>query len=226
MVFMDTLIYQHIKDPISLTQENIREEVDTFMFEGHDTTGWAVTWATYLVGLHPEVQEKIHEELDQVFGLDFERDYTMDDLRALKYLECVVKEALRLYPSVPFYGRTTTKPTEIEGRIVPAGVQVGVMSFIIHRCPRHWPEPEKFKPERFTFENSIGRHPYAFVPFSAGPRNCIGQKFAHLEEKAMLASLFRRFKVTSLVPRDKIRILPAMVLKCQQQLKVQLEKRN
>jgi len=255
MTFMDTLIYQHLKDPNSLSEQDIREEVDTFMFEGelvlrdnvlemnflhvytqgHDTTGWGISWATYLIGCNPDVQEKIHQELDSVFGPptpnavdDFIKNanYSKDDLRQLKYLECAIKEAQRLCPSVPLFGRVVDQDnTVISGYQVPKGTTLAVVPLVTHKDPRYWPEPNKFEPDRFLPENSIDRHPFAYVPFSAGPRNCIGQKFALLEEKAVLASLFRHFKVTSMVPFEKIRMLPAMILKSQQPLKVKLELR-
>jgi len=192
---------------------------------GQDTTGWAITWATYLVGLDTQVQERIHNELDSVFGGET-RDFTMDDLRELHYLECVIKETLRLFPSVPFYSRNTEETEFLMGYEVPASCTLVIVPYVSHRDPRNWPNPEVFNPDRFLPENSRHRHPYAYIPFSAGPRNCIGQKFALLEEKAVLASLFRHYKVISLTPRDKLRILPAMVLKSQHPLGVKLEKRK
>ncbi|CAN7977802.1 unnamed protein product, partial [Ixodes persulcatus] len=107
--FIDILIQQCIDSNTHLTDDDIREEVDTFMFEGHDTTQMAISWCLYLLGLYPKVQAKVHEELDEVLQKDLEKDVTMDDLKKLKYLDCVVKECQRLYPSVPFIGRTVTE---------------------------------------------------------------------------------------------------------------------
>lgn len=179
-----------------------------------------------MLGLYPEEQQKVHEELDSVFGEDCERPFTMEDLRELKYLECVIKESLRLFPSVPFFGRKTTETTTIAGHEVPAGATVAAIVYMIHRDPNHWPEPEVFRPDRFLAANCNGRHPYAFIPFSAGPRNCIGQKFAIQEEKAVLASLFRKYKVTSLKPRDKLRLQASLILKSQEPIPVKLELRD
>lgn len=225
MTFMDTLIYEHLNHPLEFTELNIREEVDTFMFEGHDTTAWGLIWATYLLGLNPECQEKVHEELDSIFGDDKQRDFTFDDLRKLRYTECVVKEAQRLFPSVPLIARRLNEPITILGHELPAGIDAIVCPTLVHMSPIHWKDPLKFKPERFL-HNDQHRHPYSFIPFSAGPRNCIGQKFALLEEKTLLASLFRRFKVTSLVHRDKIRTVTALIIKSSTPIKVKIELRT
>ena len=225
MTFMDTLIYEHLNHPLEFTELNIREEVDTFMFEGHDTTAWGLIWATYLLGLHPEIQEKVYEELHSIFGDDCEREFTFEDIRKLRYTECVVKEAQRLFPSVPLIARRLTEPITILGHALPCGIDAIICPTLVHTNPDHWVDPLRFKPERFL-DNDRHRHPYAFIPFSAGPRNCIGQKFALLEEKTLLASLFRRFKVTSLIPRDKIRVATALIIKSSTPIRVKIELRN
>lgn len=224
--FMDLLIQQHLADPSEFTELNIREEVDTFMFEGHDTTGWGLVWATYLLGLNPDAQEKVHQELDSVFGDDDMREFSMDDVKKLKYTEAVVKEAQRLYPSVPLLGRRTKEPTKIGPHLIPSGVDVSVLVPVLHRNEEQFEDPERFRPERFFPENCKGRNAYSFIPFSAGPRNCIGQKFALLEEKILLASLFRKFKVTSLDPRDLIQMSALMITKSSKAIRVKLELRN
>lgn len=198
---------------------------------GHDTTAWGATWSIYLVGLYPDIQKKIFEELDSIFSDDKDRPITMEDLRNMKYIECVAKEAQRLFPSVPLYARTIEQDMPIYIKTldrkvdIPAGLNVVVFPSAVHRCPDYWPNPEKFIPERFLPENIKGKHPYAFIPFSAGPRNCIGQKFATFEEKAILASVFRRFKVQSIEPHDQIEILPALILKSGRPLKVVISRR-
>lgn len=223
--FMDTLIEEQMNNPDLLTDEDIRAEVDTFMFEGHDTTGWGASWATFLLGLDHDVQEKVYREIRDVVG---DEELTMDHLRSLKYLECVIKEAQRLFPSVPFIGRKHDSDFDLgNGFIIPAGVQVGVFIYLIHRDPAHWPEPEKFDPDRFLPENSKKRHPFASVHFSAGPRNCIGQKFAILEEKSLLVNIFRKYKVTSLKTYETILCeqAPSMILRTESSLPVKLELR-
>lgn len=102
-----------------MSEEDIREEVDTFMFEGHDTTSMGICWSLYLIGLDQKVQAKVHEELDSIFGDDRERPINIDDLANMKYLECCIKEALRLFPSVPLIGRKLQNDTVLAGYNIP-----------------------------------------------------------------------------------------------------------
>ncbi|XP_043267107.1 cytochrome P450 4c3 isoform X2 [Venturia canescens] len=172
LAFLDLLI-EASKNGTVLSNDDIREEVDTFMFEGHDTTSSAVSWTLYLLGCHPEYQEKIVEELDEIFEGDRERRPTMRDLKNMKYLEKCIKEALRLYPSVPFIARRISERVKIGKHVVPEGTTAIITVPILHRDAKVYRNPDKFDPERFSPENSTGRHPYAYIPFSAGPRNCI-----------------------------------------------------
>ncbi|GFQ68458.1 cytochrome P450 4C1 [Trichonephila clavata] len=203
LALMDLLLDLHLNEQ-QLTENDIREEVDTFMFEGHDTTAMGIAFALYCIGLYPEVQEKIHEELDTIFGEDCERHVTMDDARNMKYLECTLKESQRLYPSVPMIGRKLNEDIHYKNWIIPKGTTLHCNIYTLHRREDLYPKAEVFDPERFLPENSQNRHPYAYIPFSAGPRNCIGQKFALLEEKVVISNILRRFKVVSLDPSDRI----------------------
>ncbi|XP_073501459.1 cytochrome P450 4V2-like isoform X2 [Phyllobates terribilis] len=170
--FLDMLLKATDDAGNTLSYKDIREEVDTFMFEGHDTTAAALNWSLFLLGSHPEVQKKVHKELDDTFGQS-DRPVTMDDMKKLRYLEAIIKEALRIFPSVPFFARTITEDCTIRGYTVPKGVNVIILPYALHRDPEYFPHPEEFKPERFFSENASGRNPYAYVPFSAGLRNCI-----------------------------------------------------
>lgn len=166
--FLDLLLDAQDTDP-TLTDENVREETDTFMFEGHDTTSAAVGWTSFLLSCHPEIQRRVQEELDSIFGGDRTRDVTTADMAKMKYLECCIKEGLRIYPSVPFIGRRLTKDLELEDKaVVPAGCTMFIHMYFLHRDPNVFPDPEKFDPDRFLQENSLGRHAFAYVPFSAG----------------------------------------------------------
>ena len=188
------------------------------MFEGHDTTASGITWVMHLLGNYPEIQKKALEEIEAVIGDS--QEVTFEHLSKLKYLECIVKESLRLYPSVPIFARVLGDDQEVAGHVIPKGTQILVNPYLIHRDPSHWEEPEEFRPERFVLcmilrlilitsfsrflpENCVGRNAFAFVPFSAGSRNCIGQRFALMEEKALIASIVRNFDITSLKRRDE-----------------------
>nr|XP_042903352.1 cytochrome P450 4C1-like [Parasteatoda tepidariorum] len=171
--FMDLLLDLHLQGE-QITEEGIQEEVDTFMFEGHDTTAMGIIFSLYCIGLYPEIQKKIYEELDSIFGENSERSITMDDVRNMKYLECVLKESQRLFPSVPVIGRKLNEDIFYKGRKIPKGTTMHCNILALHRNPKIFPNPEVFDPERFLPENSLKRHPYGYVPFSAGPRNCIG----------------------------------------------------
>ncbi|KAK7477804.1 hypothetical protein BaRGS_00030987, partial [Batillaria attramentaria] len=223
LAFLDMLLFM-AGDGSCLSVADIQEEVDTFMFEGHDTTAAAMNWCTYLIGSHPEVQDKIQQELDVVFG-DSDRMATMKDLKDLKYLDCCIKEALRLYPSVPYFGRTTTEEAKLGSYTVPEGITTVIFTAAIHRDERWFPNPHEFDPDRFLPKNSTSRHPYAYIPFSAGLRNCIGQKFALLEEKAVLSALFRRFRVTTLQKVDELLPVGELILRPQNGVTVQLTSR-
>ncbi|KAL7981919.1 hypothetical protein Chor_000976 [Crotalus horridus] len=204
--FLDMLLNVRDEDGNKLSYIDIREEVDTFMFEGHDTTAAALSWAIYLLASHSEIQRKVHNELDEVFG-DSDHHITMEDLKKLRYLECVIKEALRLFPSVPFFARILNEECHIS------------------RDPHNFPDPEEFRPERFFPENSTGRHPYSYIPFSAGPRNCIGQRFALLEEKTILATILRHFWIETKQTCDEVGMAAELILRPSKGIWIQLKKR-
>ena len=206
---------------------------------GHDTTAMALSWILYMLGHHPEVQARAAAEVDALFeedsanldenssdDCDNKVTLTIDKIKSLKYLECCVKEGLRLCPSVPFIGRRLHEDMEFNEFVVPKGTILFVYIFMLHRDPNVFPKPETFDPDRFLPENSIGRHPFAFVPFSAGPRNCIGQRFAMSELKIVLAYLLRNFRFESLDPRDKILAMMEMVYRPKSPLRLRVHERR
>uniref|UniRef100_A0A0C9RJA5 Cyp4c3_0 protein n=1 Tax=Fopius arisanus TaxID=64838 RepID=A0A0C9RJA5_9HYME len=225
LAFLDMLIEASENGTI-LSNEDIREEVDTFMFEGHDTTSSAICWTLYLLGCHPEYQERVVEELDQVYGEgDYHRRPTLKDLKSMRYLERCIKEALRLYPSVPLLARRIAEDVQIGSYTIPEGTTAVVIVPMLHRNPEVFSNPEKFDPDRFSPENSKGRHPYAFIPFSAGPRNCIGQKFALLEEKAVISGVLRKFRIESAERREDVSITAELVIRAKNGLNVRIKPR-
>ncbi|XP_059353317.1 cytochrome P450 4c3-like isoform X2 [Daphnia carinata] len=187
--FLDLVLTELGKEHFNET--DIRDEVNAFL-GASQTTALAFTWFLCMIAKNPKHQQLLHDEVDHVFG-ESDRPCTSQDLTELKYLECCIKETMRLYPSIPFVLRCLPEDVEIGGYVLPKGVTVAIMIHSLHHNPQVYPNPEVFNPERFLPENSVGRHPYAFIPFSAGPRNCIGLKFAMLELKIVLANLLRRF---------------------------------
>ncbi|KAH9512026.1 Cytochrome P450 4V2, variant 2 [Dermatophagoides farinae] len=220
---MDLLIEQHLKDPKQFTELDIREEVDTFMFEGHDTTAMSLIWTLHLLGNHPDIQNRVHKEIDEIRQQSDDDDdqttqnWSQNQLRQMKFLEACIKESLRIYPSVPVISRYTHQDTEIEpGRIIPKGTSVALVLYMIQRDPKYFQQPERYIPGRFIedSEHYCGRmNPFAYVPFSAGPRNCIGQKFALQEEKIMLATLLSRYRVESGDNCGNVDVKAALILR-------------
>ncbi|XP_017054591.1 cytochrome P450 4d1 isoform X2 [Drosophila ficusphila] len=195
MAFLDILL-QSTVDERPLSNLDIREEVDTFMFEGHDTTSSALMFFFYNIATHPEAQSKCFEEVRSVVGQDKSTPVTYDLLNQLHYVDLCVKETLRMYPSVPLLGRKVLEDCEINGKLIPAGTNIGISPLYLGRQEELFSEPNSFKPERFDVVTSAEKlNPYAYIPFSAGPRNCIGQKFAMLEIKAIVANVLRHYQV-------------------------------
>ncbi|ALC42256.1 Cyp4d14 [Drosophila busckii] len=197
LALLDVLLQSSI-DGQPLSNEDIREEVDTFMFEGHDTTTSAIAYTLYLLARHERVQQLAFEEIKAVIGTDKSRPVDMRLLGELKYLECVIKESLRLYPPVPNIGRKITEDVVLDGKLIPANTNVTLLTYQAQRDPKYFPDPEAFKPERFSPDYEGNIDVFAYTPFSAGPRNCIGQKFAMLEVKSTLSKMLRHFELLPL----------------------------
>ncbi|XP_069498354.1 cytochrome P450 4B1-like [Ambystoma mexicanum] len=209
--FLDILLNARDEAGKGLSDEELRAEVDTFMFEGHDTTASGISWILYSMAKYPEHQEMCRKEIKEILG---DRDTVeWDDLSKMTYTTMCIKESLRLYPPVPGVARQISTPiTFFDGRTLPAGSLLGLSIFALHRNPKVWSNPEVFDPERFSPENISSRSPHAFLPFAAGSRNCIGQNFAMNEMKVSVALTLLRFKLSpdDTQPPKKI---PQMVLK-------------
>lgn len=204
MTFLDLLLNVTI-DGKPLSDEDIREEVDTFMFEGHDTTTSGISFTIYQLALNPHVQDKIYEEIVAVLGKNHKSvELTYQLLQEFKYLEMAIKEGLRLFPSVPFIGRNLVEDIELDGITLPAGQDILIPIYMIHRNPEVYPDPERYDPERFSDSAESKRGPYDYIPFSAGARNCIGQRFAMLEMKTALIKLISNYRI---LPGESLREL-------------------
>ncbi|XP_045768331.1 cytochrome P450 4C1-like [Maniola jurtina] len=177
-----------------INSEGIREEVDTFMFAGFDTTTLTHTYMTMAIANEPEIQDKLYKEQQRIFG-DSQRLPTTEDLNEMKYLENCIKETLRIYAIAPLIMRHLVKDTVLSGYMVPAYTDCFISIYDLHHRADLYPDPERFDPDRFLPENSLNRNPYAYLPFSAGLRNCIGQKFAMLELKITMSTLLRKYRL-------------------------------
>ncbi|XP_033837519.1 cytochrome P450 4B1-like isoform X1 [Periophthalmus magnuspinnatus] len=209
--FLDILLCARDENNHGLSDEDIRAEVDTFMFEGHDTTASGISFILYSLACHPEHQQICREEINQALGGKNTMEW--ETLSKIPYTTMCIKESLRLYPPVPGISRHTTKPmTFFDGRTIPAGSIVGTSIYGIHRNPVVWENPDVFDPLRFLPENVSSRSPHAFVPFAAGPRNCIGQTFAMNEMKAVIALTLQRYKLIE-DPKWTPKLLPRLVLR-------------
>ncbi|XP_033758981.1 cytochrome P450 4B1-like [Pecten maximus] len=191
--FLDILMTAKDESGVGLTDQEIRDEVDTFMFGGNDTTSTALKWAVYNLGKYPDEQDKVYREVCDVTG---DRKYIeWEDLGKLQRMTLFMKESMRLYPPATITTRLINEPLELDGVYFPAGTSVSVNFYYIHRHPDVYPDHSVFRPERFLPENSKDLDPYAFLPFSAGPRNCIGQNFSMNEQKVILSRILKRFKI-------------------------------
>lgn len=174
LAFLD-LMLESAQNGALISDKEIKEQVDTIMFEGHDTTAAGSSFFLSLMGAHPEIQEKVYKELYDIFG-DSDRPATFQDTLEMKYLERCLMETLRMYPPVPLIARELKQDLKLASGdyTVPAGTTIAVVTYKLHRNEAIYPNPNKFDPDNFLPERQASRHYYAFVPFSAGPRSCVG----------------------------------------------------
>lgn len=175
-----------------MSDEQLRDEVMTLFLAGHETIATAMSWTWMMLTRHPEVAERVREEAQSVLG---GRAPRVEDLPRLPYTGCVVDECMRIYPPVWVIEREALGPDEIGGYEIPRGWTVSFSPWTLHRHPDHWDAPLEFRPERFESGASSSRHKHAFIPFGAGPRVCIGNHFAKMEAKVILATVAQRFAV-------------------------------
>lgn len=179
-----------------MSDKQLRDEVMTFFLAGHETTAKALTWTFYLLSQHVEVRRRLEREVDSVLS---GRAATANDLRNLPYAKQVVQESMRLFPPVWIVSRQLIEDDEIDGVKIPAGAPVLLVQYVTHRHRDFWDNPEGFDPDRFHPDQSEGRHPYAYFPFGAGPRICIGNHFAMMEAVLILATVTSKWRL-NLVP--------------------------
>eukprot|EP00071_Canis_lupus_P025006 XP_013977655.1 cytochrome P450 4F6 isoform X4 [Canis lupus familiaris] len=171
MDFIDVLLLAKDEAGKQLSDEDIRAEADTFMFEGHDTTASGLSWVLFNLAKHPEYQERCRQEVQELLRDREPQEIEWDDLAQLPFLTMCIKESLRLHPPVTVIARRCTQDIVLpDGRVIPKGNNCVLSIFGIHHNPSVWPDPEVYNPLRFDPENIKERSPLAFIPFSAGPR--------------------------------------------------------
>lgn len=179
----------------TMDEKQLRDEVLITFFAGHETTALLLTWTWYMLAGHPEVEETLHAELGQVLG---GRPPALQDLSNLPYTRMVLDETLRLYSPVAIIARDPVADDEIDGYHIPAGSLMVVTPYITHRHPEYWSDPDAFDPQRFRPEEVEKRPRYAYFPFGAGARICIGMHFALLEGTLVLADVAQRYRLAAL----------------------------
>jgi cytochrome P450 len=194
-----------------MSEELLIDNLLTFFLAGHETTAKALTWTLYLLARAPEWQTRILEEVRRVAG---EAPIRADDIDKLSVTSQVLKESMRLFPPAPIIARRATVDIELGGKPIKAGTQIVIPIFAIQRHKRHWSDPDRFDPTRFTPENEARISRYHYMPFGAGPRICIGMAFAMIEGIAILATLVRAARFTTSLdhepePVSRITLRPA-----------------
>lgn len=180
-----------------MSDHQLMDELKTMLLAGHETSSMMMLWSCYLLAKHPEALQKARAEVDAAIGTDPTKWGSFDDYKDLKYLEWVMFEAMRLYCPVPVLSRYTLEDVILEGKLVPAASTVILSVWSMHRSKKVWgADADEFRPERFSPEESRSRHPFAYLPFSLGPRNCIGRNLAIMEGKVVLATILQRFSLS------------------------------
>lgn len=265
---LDTLLEAEVNGG-QIDERGIQEEVDTFMFEGYDTTSAGLLFSIFMIATHQREQQGIYEEINAIVGKNAiflllvnlylqlptnniaERgsDLGIHDYSEMKLLDRVIKETMRLYPPVPYISRQLMESVDIgNGVVLPRGTQVHVAIMNVHRDPEQFPDPNTFDSDRFLPVNSEHRHPFSYIPFSAGPRNCIGifenatnrfeqffnsniyiftgQKFALLEMKTLIVSILRKFQLIAVTKLEDVVLVSELVLRTKDPIRIRFVKRT
>ncbi|XP_034247969.1 cytochrome P450 4C1-like, partial [Thrips palmi] len=185
----------------ALSDDELAEEVKTIVTIASGSSMDALTFLIYTLAIRQDVQERVRQELDDILGEDVDRPLEFSDMAHLQYTERFIKEVLRYFTVVPVFARHMAEDFKLpSGYVVPRGCQVAIWLPYTHRNAKYFPDPDNFDPDRFLPENCRQRHPFAYMPFSAGPRNCIGQRYAIMFLKTVTAALVPRLKFR--VPAD------------------------
>lgn len=218
---LSILLTAQTDDGATLTEKELRDNMLTFLFAGHETTSLGLTYTVMLLAQHDEALERVRAEHQEVIGAD---DPSFAHVSRLTHTKRVIDEALRLYPPVPILFRQPTEPASFDGYQVGAESIVTLPQFHIHRDERFWDDPKAFDPERWRDERAAERPEYAYFPFGGGPRHCIGMRFARLEMQLVLAVLLRRFDF-ELVSDPDLDFDPGMTLRPAEPVRARIHER-
>ncbi|XP_017018136.1 cytochrome P450 4g15 [Drosophila kikkawai] len=226
LAFLD-LMLESAQNGALITDTEIKEQVDTIMFEGHDTTAAGSSFFLSLMGIHQGIQDRVLAELDSIFG-DSQRPATFQDTLEMKYLERCLMETLRMYPPVPLIARELQEDLKLNSGnyVIPRGATVTVATVLLHRNPKVYANPNVFDPDNFLPERQANRHYYAFVPFSAGPRSCVGRKYAMLKLKILLSTILRNYRVYSDLSESDFKLQADIILKREEGFRIRLQPRT
>ncbi|VVC26884.1 Cytochrome P450,Cytochrome P450, E-class, group IV,Cytochrome P450, conserved site [Cinara cedri] len=203
--FVDTLFEACEKDP-DFTDDDVRDEVITMMFAGSDTNATTECFCFLMLAIHQDVQDEVYDELYNVVGDDIERNLTPEDMAKLVYMEQVLKETLRMYPTISVFTRQLSEDIRVTNHVLPKGASVTISPMVTHHCPRLYPNPGVFNPDRFSAENVAKRHKYSYIAFSGGARGCIGMKYAMISMKLMVSEVLRNFSVHTDIKLSDVKI--------------------
>ncbi|KAL9697463.1 hypothetical protein quinque_000904 [Culex quinquefasciatus] len=202
-----------MEDGTSFTDQEISDNLYTMMSAAHETSALTVSYTCLLLAMHPKIQAKVIAEMNEVF-YDSSVEITLDTLKQLEYTERVIKEVLRLLPAVPIGARQTNSELFLDGVQIPKNQILAFNCYNLHRRTDFWgPDPERFDPDRFLPEASQGRHPYAYIPFSAGLRNCIGMRYAMNSMRIMLLRILQEFEIGTDLKQTDLRFKFEITLK-------------
>jgi cytochrome P450 len=206
----------------AMDEAQLRDEIVTMMAAGHETTANALAWTFYCLSQHPEIADAVGAELDAVLG---GRAPSFDDLQALKLTKRVLQESMRLHPPAWGMTRRAERDDVVAGYVIRRGATVAVNLYLLHRHPGFWQNPERFDPERFLPEPSASRHRFAYLPFAAGPRACIGRDFAMMEAQLILAMVCQRYRLM-LAPGHPVEPEPIITLRPRHGVWMRLDDRS
>jgi len=196
-------------DGSQMSDSQLRDEILTLFLAGHETTAIALTWTLYLLSEHLNVEERLHHELDTMLG---SRLPTVNDLPTLTHTRMIFSEALRCYPPAWLISRMALEDHKYGGLVIPAGTHVFVSPYVLHHDQRYFPDPNQFKPDRWAPDLAKSQPPLTFIPFGAGPRNCIGEPFAWMEGVLVLATIAQRWRLR-LVSGQRVEPAPLVTLR-------------